>query len=61
MGTLEKKNTYKRFKINGELVNFIVKFAIDEGTTKVSLNNSIYDTSPDADYDSWFLLESKTD
>jgi hypothetical protein len=41
------------------MVNFIAKFEIDEGTTDLSLEVTEYDTSPDADYESWLLLESE--
>ena len=57
IGELKKKNTDKRRKIDGKMVNFIAKFEIDEGTTEVSLQVAEYDTSPDADYQSWLLLE----
>ena len=40
------------------MVNFIAKFEIDEGTTQLSLQLTGYDTSADAEYDSWLLLES---
>ena len=41
------------------MVNFIAKFDIDEGTTQLSLQLVGYDTSADAEYDSWMLLEPK--
>ena len=59
IGKLEKKNKDQCRKINGKMVNFIAKFEIDEGTTDLSLEVTEYDTSPDADYQSWLLLESK--
>ena len=37
--------------------NFIAKLEIDEGTTDLSLEVTEYDTAPDADYQSWLLLE----
>ena len=49
----------RRFKNKGNMVNFIAKFDIDEGTTQLSLELSDYDISPDAEYDSWLLLEPK--
>ena len=44
-------------RTKGNLVNFIAKFEIDEGTTLLSLQLTDYDPSPDAEYDSWLLLE----
>ena len=41
------------------MVNFIAKFEIDEGTTDLALEITDYDTSPDADYESWLLVESE--
>ena len=36
----------------------MAKFDIDEGKeTDLSLDNTMYDTSPSADYQSWLLLE----
>ena len=57
LGKLEARNRDRRFKINGKMVNFIAKFEIDEGTTQLSLQLTGYDPSPDAEYDSWLLLE----
>ena len=40
-------------------LNFIAQFDVDEegDTTDLSLEVSEYDSSPDADYQSWFILE----
>ena len=59
IGKLEARNKDRRFKNKGNMVNFIAKFDIDEGTTQLSLELSDYDISPDAEYDSWLLLEPK--
>ena len=53
------RNKDRRFKNKGNMVNFIAKFDIDEGTTQLSLQLADYDTSADAEYDSWMLLEPK--
>ncbi|MDC0525807.1 hypothetical protein OAO87_02315 [bacterium] len=59
IGKLEAQNKDRRFKIKGKIVNFIAKFEIDEGTSKLALQLSGYDSSADAEYmyDSWLLLE----
>ena len=57
LGKLEARNKDRRFKIDGKMVNFIAKFEIDEGTTQLSLQLAGYDPSPNAEYDSWLLLE----
>jgi hypothetical protein len=54
---LDRKNTDRRRKIDGKMVNFIAKFEIDEDTTDLSLEITEYDTPPDADYESRLLLE----
>jgi hypothetical protein len=56
----------RRRKINGKMLNFIAKrssrLTIDEDTTDgLSLELTEYDTSPDADYESWLLLEPETE
>jgi hypothetical protein len=48
------------------MLNFIAKrssrLTIDEDTTDgLSLELTEYDTSPDADYESWLLLEPETE
>ena len=58
-GKLEERNKDRRFKNKGNMVNSIAKFDIDEGTTQLSLQLVGYDTSADAEYDSWMLLEPK--
>ena len=58
IGTLTEKNTNRRRKINGKMVNFIAKFDIDGGeTTDLSLEVTEYDISAFAGYESWLLLE----
>ena len=57
IGTLTEKNTNRRRKINGKMVNFIAKFEIDEGNTELSLEAAQYDTLAEADYESWLMLE----
>ena len=47
IGKLVARNKDRRFKINGNLVNFMAKFDIDEGTAQLSLKLTDYDTSPD--------------
>ena len=59
IGKLESRNKDRRFKNKGNMVNSIAKFDIDEGTTQLSLQLTDYDTSADAEYDSWMLLEPK--
>ena len=39
------------------MVNFIAKFDIDEDTADLVLEAADYDTSPDADYQLWLLVE----
>ena len=57
VGRLVKKNTDRRYTINGKMVNFVAKFEIDEGVTFLSLEAAEYDTSPDTEYEAWCLLE----
>ena len=58
IGTLTEKNTNRRRKINGKMVNFIAKFDMDgDETTDLSLEVTEYDTSAFAEYESWLLLE----
>ena len=61
IGKLVARNKDRRFKINGNLVNFMAKFDIDEGTAQLSLKLTDYDTSPDAAYDSWLMLEPQAE
>ena len=39
------------------MISFIAQFEIDEGTTDLVLETKEYDPSPDADYESWLLLQ----
>ena len=57
-GVLVEKNTNRTRKIDGELINFISKFDMDEVTTDLTLASTEYDTSPSAAYGSWLLLEN---
>jgi hypothetical protein len=59
LGTVVRRNGDKRRKTgSGEVATFILCFEMDEGaTTSVVLTANRYSTSPDADYESWMLLE----
>ena len=37
--------------------NFIAKFEIDDEPSTLTLESSHYDTSPDAEYNAWMLIE----
>ena len=54
-----EKNTNRNRKINGELINFIAKFDMDDVTTDLVLDGVEYDPSPSAEYGSWVLLEKE--
>jgi hypothetical protein len=44
--------------IERDRVNFVAKFDVDNGAaTDLSLESSMYDGSPSAEYESWLLLE----
>ena len=44
--------------MGSDQVNFVAKFDMDQGrTTDLSLDATMYDTSPSAEYESWLLLE----
>ena len=57
-GTIIGKINDRRRAIEGDTVNFLARFDIDQGrSTDLSLEASMYDTSTSADYESWLLLE----
>ena len=60
-GVIERKNTDRRRKMKGVLVNFIAKFDIDDDTTDLALDAMDYDPSADADYEAWLLLEAEAE
>ena len=44
--------------IERDRVNFVAKFDVDNGAaTDLSLESSMYDGSPSAEYESWLLFE----
>ena len=46
-----------RRTIERDRVNFVAKFDVDNGAaTDLSLESSMYDGSPSAEYESWLLL-----
>ena len=51
--------SFELSRIGSSRLNFIAQFDVDEegDTTDLSLEVSEYDSSPDADYQSWFILE----
>ena len=57
-GTIISKITDRRRRVGSDQVNFVAKFDMDQGrTTDLSLDATMYDTSPSAEYESWLLLE----
>ena len=60
-GVIVSTNTRSSRKIKGDMVNFIAKFEVDEGTTALVLTASNYDTEASAEYDAWMLLKSEED
>ena len=58
MGTVTAKVNDGRRTIERDRVNFVAKFDVDNGAaTDLSLESSMYDGSPSAEYESWLLLE----
>ena len=52
MGTIVDRITNRSRRIGTDRVNFLTKFDIDQGaTTDLSLDATMYDTSPSADYE----------
>ena len=60
-GFIVRKNTDRRRKMKGVLVNFIAQFDIDDQPTDLALDAMDYDPSGDADYESWLLLEAEAE
>ena len=58
-GNIIDKNTDRRIKFKGQVVNFIAKFEIDEYPTDLVLNAEDYSTSAFAEYGSWALLSQQ--
>ena len=46
-------------KVTRGLANFIAKFEIDDEPSTLTLSSSDYDTSPDAEYNAWMIVESE--
>ena len=44
-------------KITRGLANFIAKFEVDDEPSTLTLESLDYDTSPDAEYDAWMIIE----
>lgn len=58
VGTVTAKVNDGRRTIERDRVNFVAKFDVDNGAaTDLSLESSMYDGSPSAEYESWLLLE----
>ena len=58
-GIVDERNKDEECKIDGEedRVNFWVHYAIDDNTSKHNLEMQFYGGGPEADYDSWVLLD----
>ena len=57
MGTVTAKVNDGRRTIERDRVNFVAKFDVDNGAaTDLSLESSMYDGSPSAEYESWLLV-----
>jgi len=58
VGKITAKVNDGRRTIERDRVNFVAKFDVDNGAaTDLSLESSMYDGSPSAEYESWLLLE----
>ena len=58
VGKITAKVNDGRRTIERDCVNFVAKFDVDNGAaTDLSLESSMYDCSPSAEYQSWLLLE----
>ena len=58
VGTVTAKVNDGRRTIERDRVNFVAKFDVDNGAaTDLSLESSMYDGSPSAEYELWLLLE----
>eukprot|EP00966_Prymnesium_polylepis_P156451 3614820-Prymnesium_polylepis.1 len=60
IGTIVSANDHGARKINGNAVNFFVKYDEDPDDDQPAphvLDSSRYFTTDDAEYDSWLLLE----
>jgi len=60
-GLIEARNDEKRFRIDGDFVNFWVHYPIDDNLSRHNLELNDYAFGPEADLDSWVLLTQTDD
>jgi len=60
-GLIEARNDEKRFRIDGDFVNFWVHYPIDNNLSRHNLELTDYAFGPEAEMDSWVLLTQTDD
>ena len=56
-GQIKERNTKKGLKIDGDVVNFLVHYPVDDDTSRHVLSLDTYASDECAPPNSWFLLE----